>query len=226
AGILSAQMANGTSGMSSPITESGLVGFIGGMRNDIIYDFVIGYATGIIYENNKTINKVSMMNSFVGNFNDSTQAKALANIQYNAGADVIFVAASQAGLGVIDAAQTKSKYVIGVDSDQYLYYESTNPTRANLIVTSVLKKVGTVIYESVLDYVAGNLDFGVLVSYGLKEGIIDLAVNANYIDKVPESVRNYIDELKASIISGDLVVPSRFDYTLDEIDGIFNSLNP
>lgn len=226
AGILSAQMANGTSGMSSPITESGLVGFIGGMRNDIIYDFVIGYATGIIYENNKTINKASMMNSFVGNFNDSTQAKALANIQYNAGADVIFVAASQAGLGVIDAAQTKSKYVIGVDSDQYLYYESTNPTRANLIVTSVLKKVGTVIYESVLDYVAGNLDFGVLVSYGLKEGIIDLAVNANYIDKVPESVRNYIDELKASIISGDLVVPSRFDYTLDEIDGIFNSLNP
>lgn len=224
AGVLAAAMANGTSGMSSPVTGSGKVGFIGGMRNDIIYDFAVGYAAGIRYENTRTLSTVRLTNSFVGNFNDSTQAKALASVQYTNGADVIFAAASQAGLGVIDAAQTKTKYVIGVDSDQFLYYENSNPTRAGLIITSVLKKVGEVIFDSVVDYQAGTLGFGVLVSYGLSDGIIDLAVNSNYIAKVPQALRDRLDTLKAEIIAETLSVTSRFDLTLAEIDSLFKGL--
>jgi len=224
AGVLAAAMANGTSGMSAPVTESGKVGFIGGMRNDIIYDFAVGYAAGIAYENTRSLIRVSLTNSFVGNFNDSTQAKALASVQYTNGADVIFAAASQAGLGVIDAAQTKTKYVIGVDSDQYLYYAETNPVRAGLIITSVMKKVGDVIFDTVVAYHAGTLGFGELVSYGLAEGIIDLAVNANYLAKVPEELRERLEVLKADIIAGELDVTSRFDLTLDEIDTLFNDL--
>jgi len=224
AGVLAASMANGTSGMSDPVTASGIVGFIGGMRNDIIYDFAVGYAQGIIYENNLDTSSVSLMNSFVGNFNDSTQAKALANVQYSNGADVIFACASQAGLGVIDSAQTNSKYVIGVDSDQYAYYADTNPTRASLIVTSVLKKVNIVIYNSVVSYMQGELEFGVLMSYGLSDGIIDLAMNENYEAKVPQTLREKINTLKQQIIAGELDVNSRYDYTLDEIDNLFSGL--
>jgi len=224
AGVLAASMANGTSGMSDPVTASGIVGFIGGMRNDIIYDFAVGYAQGIIYENNLDTSSVSLMNSFVGNFNDSTQAKALANVQYSNGADVIFACASQAGLGVIDSAQTNTKYVIGVDSDQYAYYADTNPTRASLIVTSVLKKVNIVIYNSVVSYMQGELEFGVLMSYGLSDGIIDLAMNENYEAKVPQILREKINTLKQQIIAGELDVNSRYDYTLDEIDSLFSGL--
>ncbi len=194
------------------------------MRNDIIYDFAVGYAAGIAYENAQNVTRVSLTNSFVGNFNDSTQAKALASVQYTNGADVIFACASQAGLGVIDAAQTKTKYVIGVDSDQYLYYADSNPTRAGLIITSVLKKVGDVIYDTVLAYLADSLEFGVLVSYGLSEGIIDLAINDNYLAKVPETLREYLETLKADIIAGELDVTSRFDLTLEEIDQLFEDL--
>ncbi len=224
AGVLAAAMANGSSGMAAPVTGSGKVGFIGGMRNDIIYDFAVGYAQGIAYENARNANRVSLTNSFVGNFNDSTQAKALASVQYTNGADVIFAAASQAGLGVIDAAQTKTRLVIGVDSDQYLYYRDTNPTRAGLIVTSVMKKVGDVIYDSVVSYQNGTLGFGVLVSYGLAEGIIELAVNENFLSKVPQDLRDRLDTLKADIISGELDVTSRFDLTLDQIDALFDGL--
>ncbi|MFA5006684.1 MAG: BMP family ABC transporter substrate-binding protein [Candidatus Izemoplasmatales bacterium] len=224
AGVLAAAMANGTSGMTAPVSGSGKVGFIGGMRNDIIYDFAVGYAAGIAYENSRTLVRTTLTNSFVGNFNDSTQAKALATVQYNAGADVIFACASQAGLGVIDAAQTKTRYVIGVDSDQYLYYADSNPTRAGLIVTSVMKKVGDVIYDTVLAYLEDELDFGVLVSYGLAEGIIDLAVNANYLAKVPEELRDRLDALKAEIVAGTLDVTSRFDLTLEQIDSLFDTL--
>ncbi len=224
AGVLAASMANGSSGMGAPVTGSGKVGFIGGMRNDIIYDFAVGYAEGIAYENSRNANRVSLTNSFVGNFNDSTQAKALASVQYNNGADVIFAAASQAGLGVIDAAQTKTKLVIGVDSDQYLYYRDTNPTRAGLIITSVMKKVGDVIYDSVVRYQNGTLSFGVLVSYGLAEGIIELAVNENFLTKVPQNLRDRLEDLKEAIISGELEVTSRFDMTLEQIDALFNGL--
>ncbi|XMB71669.1 BMP family ABC transporter substrate-binding protein [Mycoplasmatota bacterium WC30] len=224
AGVLAAKMANGSSGMSLPVTGSQKIGFIGGMRNNIIYDFAVGYVEGISFVNEAETTSVSLMNSFVGNFNDSTQAKALANVQYTNGADVIFVAASQAGLGVIDSAQTKTKYVIGVDSDQYMYYAETNPTRAELIITSVLKKVGDVIYDSVETYVNGNLEFATLVTYGLSEGIIDIADNENYQNLVPESLRIYIATLKADIISGELEITSRFDLTLDEVDTLLGSL--
>lgn len=224
AGVLAAKMANGTSGMESPVNATGKVGFIGGMRNNIIYDFAVGYAMGIEYVNNEASNQTSLMTSFVGNFSDSTQAKALANVQYANDADVIFVAASQAGLGVIDAAETEGKYVIGVDSDQYSYYKDSNPSRAELIVTSVLKEVGDVIYDSTVKFYNGELEFGVLVTYGLAEGIIDIADNENYRSLVPEELRLYIDDLKAQIISGDLVVTSRFDLSLDEVDALFESL--
>lgn len=224
AGVLAAKMANGTSGMESPVNATGKVGFIGGMRNNIIYDFAVGYAMGIEYVNNEASNQTSLMTSFVGNFSDSTQAKALANVQYANDADVIFVAASQAGLGVIDAAETEGKYVIGVDSDQYSYYKDSNPSRAELIVTSVLKEVGDVIYDSTVKFYNGELEFGVLVTYGLAEGIIDIADNENYQSLVPEELRLYIDDLKAQIISGDLVVTSRFDLSLDEVDALFESL--
>jgi basic membrane protein A and related proteins len=224
AGVLAAKMANGTSGMAAPVMGSDIVGFIGGMRNNIIYDFAVGYAEGIKYVNQADTSNVTLMNSFVGNFNDSTQAKALANVQYNNNADVIFVAASQAGLGVIDSAQTQNRYVIGVDSDQYLYYADVNPARAQLIVTSVLKRVGDVIYDSVIAFLNEELDFATLVTYGLSEGIIDLADNENYQALVSEDLRNYIADLKADIISGDLVVTSRFDLTLDDVDNLFESL--
>jgi basic membrane protein A len=164
------------------------------------------------------------MTSFVGNFSDSTQAKALANVQYSSSADVIFVAASQAGLGVIDAAETSNRYVIGVDSDQYAYYKDSNPSRAQLIVTSVIKDVGDVIYDSTVKFYNNELEFGVLKSYGIAEGIIDLADNENYQTLVPEELRLYIEELRNDIINGDLVITSRFDLTLDEVDNLFESL--
>jgi basic membrane protein A len=224
AGVLAAKMANGTSGMTSPVNATGKVGFIGGMRNNIIYDFAVGYAKGIDYVNKDASEETSLMTSFVGNFSDSTQAKALANVQYSSSADVIFVAASQAGLGVIDAAETSNRYVIGVDSDQYAYYKDSNPSRAQLIVTSVIKDVGDVIYDSTVKFYNNELEFGVLKSYGIAEGIIDLADNENYQTLVPEELRLYIEELRNDIINGDLVITSRFDLTLDEVDNLFESL--
>jgi basic membrane protein A len=224
AGVLAAKMANGTSGMASPVGATGKVGFIGGMRNNIIYDFAVGYAKGIEYVNNTANTQTSLMTSFVGNFSDSTQAKALANVQYSNDADVIFVAASQAGLGVIDSAETENKYVIGVDSDQYDYYKVSNPSRAELIITSVLKEVGDVIYDSTVKFYNGELEFGVLVTYGLAEGIIDIADNENYQAKVPEELRLYINDLKMQIINGELNIQSRFDLSLDDVDALFDSL--
>lgn len=224
AGVLAAKMANGNSGMASPVNATGKVGFIGGMRNNIIYDFAVGYAKGIEFVNQLDSSQTSLMTSFVGNFSDSTQAKALANVQYSNQADVIFVAASQAGLGVIDAAETQNRFVIGVDSDQYSYFKDTNPARANLIVTSVLKEVGNVVYDSAVSHLNGELEFGVLVSFGLAEGIVGLADNENYQRLVPEALRLYIDGLKAQIISGELVVTSRFDLSLDQVNQLFETL--
>ena len=67
---------------------------------------------------------------------DSATAKELAITQYSNGADVVFVAAGPASVGVIEAAAESKKYCIGVDSDQalacLLYTSPSSPANSIL----------------------------------------------------------------------------------------------
>lgn len=62
-------------------------------------------------------------------------------IQYNSGVDIIFNVAGGTGLGIFDAAKEKNKYAIGVDSDQAMLLKDTDSVKANLIVTSAIKRL-------------------------------------------------------------------------------------
>ena len=64
---------------------------------------------------------------------------------FNDGVDVIFVAAGESGLGVLEAATELSRpdrqlWVIGVDTDQF--YDITDEQRAHLL-TSMFKRIGS-----------------------------------------------------------------------------------
>ena len=82
------------------MSESGTISFLGGMDGKVIHDFMVGYIQGA-KDTNPDI-KVAV--SMVGNYEDSAKGKDLSLAMYNAGADVGFNVAGNAGLGLIEAA--------------------------------------------------------------------------------------------------------------------------
>mgnify|MGYP000968177264 CR=1 FL=1 len=213
-------------------------GFVGGMNTDIIKDFAIGYYKGIEYVNNlNSYGTTKTFVSYVGGFSDSVTGKSQALSQYNAGASIIFQAASQSGLGCIDAAKQLNangltKYIIGVDSDQNEYYsngDTKDPDKAACIVTSVLKRVDLSLKQAVLAYHNGNLALGTVNSLGVAayidgEQVIGLAKNDYYNQIIPQSVRDLVDEAEEKIVGGEITVPSSYTTSRSDFNDIEDAI--
>jgi basic membrane protein A len=72
------------------------------------------------------------------------------------------------------------------------------------VLTSMVKRVDVAVYEALRDYSRGIFTSG-LRQVGLAEGGVDIAYSGGFID----DFRPQIEDLRAQIIAGDLVVPSK-----------------
>ena len=201
-------------------TKTGTIGFVGGMENAVIDDFMVGYIQGAVDTNPD----IKVLTAFVGNFNDNARAKELTLAQINQNADVVYQAASTAGLGVIDACLEKGIWCIGVDSDQAASFMDTDPAKADVILTSALKRVDESIFQAVEKDAKGELTYGQRVVMGLAEQSVGLAKNDIYKKNVSEENQKKIDELEAKIIDGSIKVDTAFGKTTDEIQAIKDSV--
>lgn len=204
-------------------------GFIGGMKIDIINDFGYGFMQGVNKVNADLTKNILAYNSYIGDFYNSPKGKTLADTMYKEGdVDVLFAAASQAGLGCFDSAKNNNKYVIGVDSDQYEYFQAVDKLKADRIVTSVLKRVDLMLYESCVQFLNDELQYGLLQYEGLKEGKIGIVQNANYESIVSAENRTYINNLINGIISEEIVVNSGLKRytTTEDLNAYYDALDP
>lgn len=179
------------------------LGFIGGMDNAGINDFLVGYIEGALAVDPAT----KVMVSYTGDWRDQAKAKEQALLMYNNGVDVIYTAAGGAGLGAIDAAKEKKLWAIGVDSDQSLMLKDSDAEKAALILTSCMKYIDVAIFNAAKSIVDGTAKYGTLTALGIKEGGVGIAKN-EYYAKLPEDVRKKIDEFEAKIKSGEFKVPT------------------
>ena len=202
--------------------------FIGGTKNDIINDFGYGFMQGVRDVNAAKAVSVGAYNAYIGDFTNSPKGSSLAASFYESGVEVLFAAASQAGLGCIDSAKNNDKLIIGVDSDQYAYYADTDPEKAAHIVTSVLKRVDLALYNCCEQFLEGTLTYGDLEVLGVKDGMIGLVENDNYAALASEETRAYVADVAAQIADGTLVVESGLKrYTKqDALNELFDSLDP
>ena len=208
--------------VAASISTTGHIGAIGGQETPMIQDFMIGYVEGAL-EVNPDI-KVSI--SWVGNYADSARGKELALAQMNNGVDVCFQIAGGAGLGVIEAAVEMDRYAIGVDSDQAMLFDESDPDKAAAIPTSMIKDVGGAIFEIVTMDMEGTVAWGSPLSLGVRESTTGVAKNKYYEQMVPKAVQDVVDAMEAKIRSGDTVVTTAYGMTPDAIDEIFNAVKP
>nr|WP_312579678.1 BMP family ABC transporter substrate-binding protein [Sedimentibacter sp.] len=216
--LVGAAAAMMTTDSSLPMIDPSnkMIGFLGGMENSIIQDFLVGYIQGAKYVEPDI--KVAL--AYVGNFYDSAAGKDLALVQYQNGVDVGYNVAGSAGLGQIDAAVDAKRYAFGVDSDQ----AALLPEKADYIPTSALKNVGNSLYRAIKLDMEGKLAYGSSEKLGFAEGGVELVKDAHYEAMVPENIRTKIEELEEKIISGEIVVDTSAGKTTDEIKAITDSV--
>ena len=192
-----------------------IIGFLGGMENSVIKDFLVGYIQGA-----KDVDEeIQIALAYVGNFYDSAAGKDMALTQYQNGADVGYNVAGSAGLGQIEAAADSGRYAFGVDSDQ----AALLPDYAANIPSSALKNVGNSLIRAIKADMEGNLEYGILEYLGFAEGGVELVEDAHYEEILPEDIRTKVAELKEQIVNGDLVVPTTLgENAISEDD--FNAL--
>lgn len=221
-------LAGTLAALMSQETGAANTAFIGGTKNDIINDFGFGFMQGVRDVNAAKGVNIGAYNAYIGDFVNSPKGSSLATSFYESGVEVLFAAASQAGLGCIDSAKNNGKLIIGVDSDQYAYYADTDPEKAGHIVTSVLKRVDLALYNCCEKFLEGTLTYGDLEVLGVEEGMIGLVENDNYNALVSEETRAYVADVAAKIADGTLVVQSGLKrYTKqDVLNELFDSLDP
>ncbi len=179
-------------------TETGVIGFVGGMDIPVIRNFEIGYFEGAKYINPD----IKVESIFIEDFEDPAKGKEGALVLYDKGADIVFSVAGNTGQGVFEAAAETNNFVIGVDSDQ----RYINP---DVIIASMIKEIGLSIYNSVEEIQNDSFEYGTTITYDLERGGVDMAYGDDSMPKiVTDENKETIDELKASIISGEIQVPS------------------
>lgn len=189
-------------------SESGTIGFLGGQEGTgLIEKFEAGYVAGAESVNPDIKVLVEYIGDSVQAFVDVTKGEALSEKMYDQGADVVYHAAGQSGLGLFKAAVAADQYAIGVDSDQSL---TASPEEQKLILTSMLKRVDTAVYNAIKQVVDDAWTPGTQV-YGLAEEGVDYAVNEfnDNEDLLSEEIQTKLDELKQQIIDGEITVPDK-----------------
>ncbi len=178
--------------------QTGTIGFIGGMDIPLIHKFATGYEEGARYVNPK----IRVLKNYVGitdtAWNNPGKGRELANSQYEQGADVIFQAAGNSGLGVFDAAESYKKFAIGVDSNQ-------NWIKPGFVLTSMLKRIENAVYNTVKEEVEGNFKGGKHV-YGLDNDGIGYALDEHNKHLIPDSVIEKVEQARRDIIAGKIKV--------------------
>lgn len=219
AGVVAASL---TSADVEGMNPEKIIGFVGGQDVTVINDFLVGFIEGAL----SVDNEIKVITSYVGDYVNTAKGKELALAQIQQGADVIFQCAGGAGSGVFEAASENGVLAIGCDADQYEVLKPTDPELAEVIVTSVMKKVGVSIERAVDMDIQGTLPYGSLEIVGVKEGVTGIAINEHYEELMPEEVKQAESNAEQQIIDGTVNVSTALGMSTDQVNEIRNSVRP
>ena len=179
-------------------SESGAVGFVGGMDVPLIRKFACGYVQGVKSVSGDIQVLQNMTGTTPSAWNDPVKGGELAQSQIDRGADVVYHAAGGTGIGVIQTTADAGKLAIGVDANQ-------NYLAPGKVLTSMVKRVDVAAYQHFADAHKGMFSAGV-VQLGLAEGGVDWAVDEYNRDLVSGEIEAAVAAAKEAIISGAITV--------------------
>jgi basic membrane protein A len=192
--------------LAAMTSKTGTIGFLGGMDISLIHRFGKGYEQGA-----RSVNpNIRVLENYVGvtdaAWNNPGRGKELALAQIAKGADVIFTAAGNSGLGAFDAVEEKGKdasgrathFVIGVDANQ-------NMVKPGYVLTSMVKRVDNAVYQIVREVTEKRFKGGLHV-FGLESDGVGYVVDEHNRSLLSAEAIAAAEEAKRKIIAGEIKV--------------------
>ncbi len=190
--------------LAAMASQSGKIGFVGGMDIPLIRRFACGYVQGAKHVKSGIEVFQNMTGTTPAAWNDPAKGAELAKSQFDRGADVVYAAAGGTGIGVYQAAKDAGKLAIGVDSNQNYLHPGT-------MLTSMVKRVDVAVFKAFETGAAGTWQPGVQV-LGLAEDGVAWALDEHNAGLVGAAMRERIEALREAIIAGKIAV---HDYMAD-----------
>ena len=185
-------------------SETGTIGFVGGMDIPLISRFECGYKQGVAHQDSSMTVLAQMTGSTPAAWGNPTKGGEITRSQVENGSDVVFAAAGGTGMGVYQTAADMGVLAIGVDSNQ-------NYIQPGTMLTSMYKKVGLAAYESFEAAMNGTWEAGFKVN-GVAEDGVGAAMDEYNADLVSAEMLAAVETARAGIIDGSIVV---HDYMSD-----------
>lgn len=178
----------------SGINEAKIIGAVGGDEDPVVNAFIFAYTNGA----HSVDPAIEVETIYLGSWDDTARGKQAALQLYDQDADVVFQIAAAAGLGVLQAAEERGLYAIGVDTNQ-------NDLAPGFVIASDLKDVGQAIVDVYQSIRAGDYQPGQVLEYGLASGGVDVTFEAQ-IQPLPQSIIDQVMAVRQQIIDGELTI--------------------
>jgi|GEM_PF-882422 len=196
-------------------SQTGQIGFIGGMEITPVQKYYWGFAAGVDYANAHYGTEAQITQSiYQGSFSEVEAGASIASTMYDTGIDVIYSAAGGVSAGALSEAVRRGEegqlvYYIGVDSDQY--YEGLLSNGESVVLTSAIKRLDTAVYNMLEALAIDQFPGGETLEYGLAQYAVGLpAFNMNLTYETDD----IIYEVQEKVATGEVTVPK----TQDELD--------
>jgi basic membrane protein A len=199
-------------------TTTGTVGFIGVIDFELFHKFDAGFRFGVEQCGRDIAVLPSVYLTELPDFSsigDEAASKEAALMLFEQGADIVYQAAGLSdarsvpdgnSFGLIEAAQEFSDtsgtkvWGIGVASD---LYRALPIDQREYVLTSMLKRLDVAVYSTIEAFVTGTPQSGTLV-FDLAADGVGYSTSGGFVDDVAAE----LEDLKARIVSGELVVPT------------------
>ena len=199
--------------LATAYSKTKVVGTYGGLDIDAVTVFMKGFYYGAKAYEADSGTPVTVLGAPVDgpgqftdpaeSFQDSAGALSISEGQLAQGADVIFPVAGGLFASTAEAitASGKDAVFIGVDKNVAV----TSPEYADLVLTSVEKRMTTAVFDVIKSLSDGD-EFSVDPYIGtLENDGTELSEFGSFDSKIPDDVKAKLDEIKAGIIDGSIV---------------------
>jgi basic membrane protein A len=174
--------------LAGAMTKSNVIGVIGGTELPPVRESFAAFSRGA-----KAVNpKVSVLTSYIGNWDDVSAGREQALAQIGRNADVIFQNADAAGLGVFRAArETKKALVVGSNSDQ-------NSVAPEITIASVVIDLPHA-FLTVAREVQTHTFKPRVIKLGTESDVVTLVINPAFRSNIPPATMHAVDSVRAEL---------------------------
>jgi basic membrane protein A and related proteins len=182
--------------LAGKMTQSNVVGVVGGMAIPPVVRLATGYQNGAQCANPAALVIVNYTDTFI----DPDLGAQLAQKMLARNADVIFGAGGSTGTGAVLTATQSGAWGIGVDADQFVTtYGSGTVAGSDKLLTSAMKRLDNAAFNTISDVISGTFTSGTLVETLATNGV-GLAPFHQTDAAVPQAVKDQLALVKQGII--------------------------